>query len=313
MPAPSREAVRAIYERALPDLVFEAQRVHRAHHDPAAVQLCTLSNVKSGGCPEDCAYCPQSAHYRTGVAVTGVLPVAEVRAQAEQAKAAGATRFCMGAAWREAPADGRFAQVLDLVRAVAATGLEVCCTLGMLTDAQARALKAAGCTAYNHNLDTSPEYYGEIVTTRTYEDRLRTIERVAAAGMVVCCGGILGLGESREDRIGLLAALAALDPPPESVPVNALVRVEGTPLADRPPVEPFELVRTIATARILLPRARVRLSAGRTDMSPELQALCFLAGANSIFLGEKLLTTPNPAPSEDHSLLATLGMRPLGA
>lgn len=304
----SRDTVREIYNRPLPDLVFEAMTIHRQHNDPRAVQHCTLSNIKSGGCPEDCKYCPQSAHYKTGVTAERLIDLDEVTAQAEAAKAAGSTRFCMGAAWRN-PRDGKeFESVLEMIRRVNAMGMESCVTLGMLTTEQARRLKEAGLKAYNHNLDTSPEYYKEIITTRTYEDRLATIRNVREAGIEVCCGGILGMGESREDRIGLLAELANLDPQPESVPINALVPVEGTPLGDKQPVDGIEMVRCIATARILMPLSRVRLSAGRMEMSDETQALCFLAGANSIFAGEKLLTTPNPGTDHDSSLMENLGM-----
>jgi len=304
----SRDAIRAIYERPLPDLIFEAMTIHRQHHDPLAVQHCTLSNIKSGGCPEDCAYCPQSAHYKTGVKAERLINLDEMTAQAEAARSAGSTRFCMGAAWRS-PRDGEeFERVLEMVRRVNNLGMESCVTLGMLTPEQAVRLKEAGLKAYNHNLDTSPEYYEEIITTRTYEDRLRTIKNVRAAGIDVCCGGILGMGETREDRVGLLCELANLDPQPESVPINALVPVEGTPLGDRSPVDGIEMVRCIATARILMPYSRVRLSAGRMEMSDETQALCFLAGANSIFTGEKLLTTPNPGKDHDAELMDSLGM-----
>ena len=306
----TRAELLACYEQPLPDLLYHAATVHRAHHDPRAVQLSTLANIKQGGCPEDCAYCPQAARYRTGVETTALLDVADVRARARAARAGGSTRFCMGAAWRDVPDDARFAQVCDLVREVAGLGLQVCCTLGMLTQPQAVALRAAGCHFYNHNLDTSPEFYGSIISTRTYQERLDTLARVRAAGLLVCCGGILGMGESRADRVGLLAELVAMDPPPESVPINALVRVEGTPLSDQRPVEPLEMVRMVATTRIALPLAQVRLSAGRREMSAELQALCFLAGANSVFTGEKLLTTPNPDHDADLGLLASLGMYP---
>jgi biotin synthase len=308
-----RLAVSDIYHLPLPDLIFNAQSVHRQRHDPHEVQLCTLSNIKSGGCPEDCAYCPQSAHYETGVENDGLLEPSVVEEQARRAKAEGSTRFCMGAAWRQPPEGAQFDSVLALVRTVAGMGMEVCCTLGMLTEDQARNLKAAGLTAYNHNLDTSPEFYPEIITTRTYEDRLTTLERVRAAGLQVCCGGIVGMGESREDRIGLLTTLANLDPPPESVPINGLVRVAGTPLTDQPPFDPIELVRTVATARLIMPDSRVRLAAGRNEMSVELQALCFLAGANSIFAGEKLLTTPNASPHTDHVLFRAIGLSPASA
>jgi biotin synthase len=305
--------IEAIYTLPLPELVFHAQQVHRAFHPPDEVQGCALLSIKTGGCPEDCAYCPQSAHYRTGVQRTELMSVEEVVAAAEAARALGATRFCMGAAWREVPSGPAFERLLEMVRRVRALGLEVCGSLGMLTQEQAYALAAAGLTAYNHNLDTSPEYYGRIITTRTYEDRLRTLERVRRAGLWVCCGGIIGMGESRWDRYRLLQQLATQSPHPESVPINLLVRVAGTPLADAPPLDVFELVRMIATARILMPASRVRLSAGRLSLSDEAQALCLLAGANSIFLGERLLTTPNPSPERDRALLERLGMRLHGA
>lgn len=305
----TREAIREIYRLPLPELLFRAQTVHRAHHDPCAVQVCRLLSIKTGGCPEDCAYCPQSAHYRTGVERQALLSIEEILLAASQAKAEGATRFCMGAAWRELPAGQEFDSVLATVRAVARLGMEVCCTMGMLTEDQARQLKQAGLTAYNHNLDTSPEFYGEIITTRTYAERLQTINAVRQAGITVCCGGILGMGESEEDRIGLLEQLSNLRPHPESVPINMLVRAAGTPLAQQESLDPLVMMRTIATARILMPSSMVRLAAGRTSMSREAVALCFLAGANSIFFGDKLLTTPNPAPSADAQLLEDLGMK----
>jgi biotin synthase len=268
-----------------------------------------LLSIKTGGCPEDCAYCPQSAHHHTGLAREELLSVGETLAAARSARDNGATRFCMGAAWRDVPEDARFERVLEMVRGVRGLGMEACCTLGMLTGEQAEALAQAGLTAYNHNLDTSPEFYGEIIHTRTYRERLDTLGRVRRAGITVCSGGIIGMGEDRAARCGLLQQLSSLDPHPESVPVNMLVRVAGTPLADQPPADPFELVRTIATARILMPRAKVRLSAGRLSLSEEAQALCFLAGANSVFLGDKLLTTPNPAQDADTRLFERLGMR----
>lgn len=304
----TRDEVRAIYEAPFPDLLFRAMSVHRAHHDPRLVQHCTLSNIKEGGCPEDCAYCPQSAHYRTGVKNRPMLEVEDVLDQARRARESGSTRFCMGASWRDVRNGDDFETVLAMVRGVRALGMEACVTLGMLTAEQAQRLKEAGLTAYNHNLDTSREFYPRIISTRTYDERLETVRHVRAAGIEVCCGGILGMGESREDRIGLLMELANLDPYPESVPINALVPVEGTPLAEQPPIDGLEMVRAIATARILMPRARVRLAAGRTAMSDELQALCFLAGANSLFTGEKLLTTPNPGRDADARLLARLGL-----
>lgn len=304
-----RGEIRQIYSLALPELIFQAQLAHREFHKPDEVQLCRLLSIKTGGCPEDCAYCPQSAHYRTGVEREELLEHGEVIASATKAKSEGATRFCMGAAWRDAPQGKEFERVLEMVRSVAALDMEVCCTLGMLTERQAARLKEAGLTAYNHNLDTSPEFYGEIITTRVYEERLRTIGHVRKAGITVCCGGILGMGESEEDRAGLLQQLANLDPHPESVPINMLVRAPGTPLERVAEVEPLVMVRTIATARILMPQSRVRLAAGRRSLSEEAAALCFLAGANSIFTGEKLLTTPNPSEDEDAALLKNLGLR----
>ena len=303
-----QEEIRAIYDQPLLELVFQAQQTHRQFHRAGEVQLCRLLSIKTGGCPEDCAYCPQSAHYHTGTAPHALLPVEEVRQAAQSALAEGATRFCMGAAWR-AVRDGRdFENVLEMVRAVARLGMEVCCTLGMLNEVQARRLAEAGLTAYNHNLDTSPEYYGKIITTRHYQDRLRTLEHVRRAGITVCCGGIIGMGESDDDRVGLLRQLACLRPHPESVPINLLVPVKGTPLADMEAVDPLTLVRTIATARLLMPASVVRLSAGRRSLSREAAALCFMAGANSVFFGEKLLTTPNPARDEDDLLFRDLGL-----
>jgi len=301
--------IQAIYDAPLPDLMFRAQLAHRAYHRPGEVQGCVLLSIKTGGCPEDCAYCPQSAHYRTGVERRELLSVEETLAAAKDAKAQGATRFCMGAAWRDVPQGEPFDRVLAMVRGVRALGLEACCTLGMLTQQQADALAEAGLTAYNHNLDTSSEFYGQIIGTRTYQERLATLECVRRSGVTVCCGGIIGMGESRADRYGLLRELSTLDPHPESVPVNLLVRVRGTPLGDQPPVDPLELVRMIASARILMPASMVRLSAGRLSLSEEAQALCFLAGANSIFMGEKLLTTPNPEAETDRQLLDKLGLR----
>lgn len=303
------EEIETIYNLPLPELVFQAQTIHRRHHNPEEVQGCTLLSIKTGGCPEDCAYCPQSAHYQTGLNRHSLLGVDETLAAASRAKEQGATRFCMGAAWRDAPKGTEFDSVLEMVRGVRSLGMEACCTLGMLTDDQAQALAEAGLTAYNHNLDTSPEFYGEIITTRTYEDRLATLERVRRSGVTICSGGIIGLGETRADRYGLLQTLSSQNPHPESVPINMLVRVEGTPLAGRAETDPLEMVRMIATARILMPGSMVRLSAGRLSLSDEAQALCFLAGANSIFMGEKLLTTPNPERDRDHTLLGKLGMR----
>jgi biotin synthase len=304
-----------LYALPLPDLIFRAQTIHREFHAAYEVQGCVLLSVKTGGCPEDCAYCPQSAHYDTPVSAQSLLSVNDTLQAARQARAQGATRFCMGAAWRDVPEDPRFEQVLEMVRGVRALGLEACCTLGMLTQAQADRLAEAGLTAYNHNLDTSPDFYNQIISTRTYDDRLDTLRRVRKAGITVCCGGIIGMGESREQRCGLLAQLACQNPHPESVPINMLVRVEGTPLAEESAtsatsaIDAFEMVRAIATARILMPASIVRLSAGRLALSEEAQALCFLAGANSIFMGEKLLTTPNPAPGADTTLLDKMGMR----
>jgi biotin synthase len=303
------KAVRAIHDLPLPDLIVRAQNMHREHHPLGEVQLCSLLSVKTGGCPEDCAYCPQSSRYDTGVDAQRMMKPAEVLEAAGRAKDSGATRFCMGAAWREVKEGPAFDSVLEMVRGVRALGMEACCTLGMLDEAQARRLADAGLSAYNHNLDTSKTFYGEIISTRVYEDRLRTLRNVRQAGITVCSGGIIGMGESLDDRCGMLMTLANLDPQPESVPVNALVPAPGTPLADRPPVDPIELVRVIATARILMPKARVRLSAGRLALSREAQVLCFLAGANSIFYGEKLLTTGNPDVEADRALLRDAGLR----
>ena len=305
--------IEAIYTASLPDLIFRAQTVHRAHHRTDEVQGCVLLSIKTGGCPEDCAYCPQSAHYKTGVEREGLVSVEAALEAAGNAKAQGATRFCMGAAWRDIPKGEQFERVLDMVRGVRALGMEACCTLGMLTDEQAVALAEAGLTAYNHNLDTSSEFYGEIISTRTYEDRLATLDRVRRSGVTVCCGGIIGMGESRQERYRLLRELSTLHPHPESVPVNMLVRVEGTPLAKQRAEDPLELVRMIATARILMPESMVRLSAGRMSLTDEAQALCFLAGANSIFMGDKLLTTPNPEANVDRQLFDKLGMRLMAA
>jgi biotin synthase len=307
----SLEDVMRLFARPLLDLVFEARAVHLRHHENDAVQLCTLLSIKTGGCPEDCAYCPQSARYDTAVGAERLMELDAVLAEAGAAKEKGATRFCMGAAWREVKDGPAFDRVLDMVRGVKALGLEACCTLGMLTDSQAEALRDAGLDAYNHNIDTSPTFYGEIIHTRTYQDRLETLARVRRAGITVCSGGIIGMGERIEDRAAMLYTLANLAPPPESVPINALVPVGGTPLANRPAIDPLEMVRCIAVARILMPRAMVRLSAGRTALSREAQVLCFIAGANSIFYGERLLTTPNPEATADDQLLAQLGLRGL--
>jgi biotin synthase len=307
-----RASVRELYRRPLLDLVYAAQEVHRKYHTAGEVQLCRLLSIKTGGCPEDCSYCPQSAHYESSVESQSLMKLEEVRVAAEEARAEGATRFCMGAAWREVRDGQDFEAVLEMVRTVGSMGLEVCCTLGMLTPEQAKRLANAGLTAYNHNLDTSPEFYGQIITTRQYDDRLRTIEAVRDAGISVCCGGIVGMGESDEDRIGLLFQLVSMRPHPESVPINMLVRVEGTPLAEQQALDPFTMVRMIAAARILMPMSRVRLSAGRRSLSREAVALCFMAGANSIFVGDKLLTTPNPERNEDDQLLRDLGLRAAG-
>ena len=309
----TRDEVSAIYNSPILDLIYQAATVHRQHHDPQEVQVCTLLSVKTGGGPEDCAYCPQAARYHTAVETQKLLAVDDVLEAASRAKATGSSRFCMGAAWREVRDNRDFDKVLDMVRGVNAMGLEVCCTLGMLTESQAEKLKDAGLYAYNHNLDSSAEFYGDIITTRTYDDRLDTLGHVRGAGISVCSGGIIGMGESHTDRIGMLLTLATLPQHPESVPVNALVPVEGTPLADQERVSVWEMVRMIATARMLMPAAMVRLSAGRVQMSVEEQALCFLAGANSIFAGDKLLTTPNPATDADLHLFQTLNIRPRAA
>jgi biotin synthase len=306
----TRDDVRALFDLPFPDLMFRAQTIHRENFDPAEVQISTLLSIKTGGCPEDCAYCPQSAKYDTGVKAEKLMALDAVLAEARAAKNAGASRFCMGAAWRE-PKDRDLESVCAMVEGVRALGLETCATLGMLTAPQARRLKEAGLDYYNHNLDTSPEFYEEIITTRTYRDRLDTLGHVREAGIHVCCGGIVGMGETREDRIGMIATLASLPEHPESVPINMLVRVAGTPLSGEAKLDPLEFVRTIAVARITMPRSVVRLSAGREDMSEETQALCFLAGANSIFYGPKLLTTPNPGADRDRDLMDRLGMVPM--
>ena len=303
----SREEVEALYRAPFMDLVFRAQATHRQHHEPNTVQMSTLLSIKTGACPEDCAYCPQSVRYDTGVEAQALMAVEEVRSAATRARAAGATRFCMGAAYRS-PKARDLAVIAEMVRAVRELGLETCATLGMLEPAQAQQLKDAGLDYYNHNLDTSAQFYDQIISTRTYQDRLDTLSAVRSAGIKVCCGGIVGLGESGADRAELLRTLANLPEHPESVPINQLVKVPGTPLAGAGEVDPFDFVRTIALARILMPRAHVRLSAGREAMSDELQALCFLAGANSIFYGEKLLTTGNPDVARDRELFARLGL-----
>jgi biotin synthase len=304
------EEVREIYNTPVLQLIVRAANVHKQYQSTGEVQVCTLLSVKTGGCPEDCSYCPQAARYNTGVEAHKLMKYEEVVDKALIAKNAGSTRFCMGAAWRDVR-DGRdFDNVIDMVKGVNALGLEVCCTLGMLTEAQAERLKEAGLYAYNHNLDTSHEHYSDIITTRTYQDRLRALDNVEKAGISVCCGGIIGMGETDEDRIKLLYTLATRPQHPESVPVNALVAVEGTPLAGQQKVQTWEMVRMIATARILMPKAMVRLSAGRNEMNIEQQSLCFLAGANSIFTGEKLLTTPNPDFSADKEMFEVLGLKP---
>jgi len=306
----TQDEVQAIHDTPLLDLVHRAGAVHHASFGSHEVQLCQLLSIKTGGCPEDCGYCPQAARYHTGVEAEALMDVSLVLGEAERARAAGATRFCMGAAWRS-PKGRQFQQVLDMVRGVRALGMEACCTLGMLDAGQAEQLAEAGLTAYNHNLDTSPEFYGEVITTRTYGDRLQTLQHVRDAGISVCCGGILGMGEGTGDRCGMLRVLANQPEHPESVPINALVAVEGTPLADQERVSTVGMVRAIATARILMPKAMVRLSAGRAEMSEDAQLLCFLAGANSIFFGDRLLTTANPAWDEDRAMFERAGIRPL--
>jgi biotin synthase len=305
----TREEVKALYDQPLLPLLDEARRVHRQHHPDNEVQLCTLLSVKTGGCPEDCAYCPQSSHYETNVSPEKMLDVQSVIASAKRAKELGSTRFCMGAAWREVKEGPAFDKVVDMVKGVKELGLEACVTLGMLNESQAKRLADAGLDAYNHNLDTSREHYRSIIKTRTYDDRLRTLENVRKAGITVCSGGIIGMGESDDDRCEMLRTLANLEPQPESVPINALVPVEGTPLALQKPVDPLDLVRMIAVARILMPKSRVRLSAGRESLTREAQMLCMLAGANSIFYGEKLLTTPNPSANEDLALIRDAGLQ----
>lgn len=306
----TKDQIAAIYNSPVLELIYRAATVHREYHETGEVQVCTLLSVKTGGCPEDCAYCPQAARYHTNVKVHKLMEVDEVINAAQQAKENGSTRFCMGAAWREVRDNRDFDKVLDMVKGVNGMGMEVCCTLGMLTEEQAVKLRDAGLYAYNHNLDTSEEHYGEIISTRTYDDRLDTLENVRKSGISVCSGGIIGMGESHEDRIGMLHTLSNLPEHPESVPVNALVPVEGTPLEEQPRVSVWEMVRMIATARIIMPKAMVRLSAGRVRMTIEEQALCFLAGANSIFAGDKLLTTPNPEVDADKELFQTLNLKP---
>lgn len=297
---------RELYQKPFMDLLEESHRVHRLHHDPLDIQKCTLLSIKTGGCPENCAYCPQSAHYDTSVVRHSLMDLESVRVAVKEAKARGSERFCMGAAWRQVKSGPEFDQVLEMIGIVKSEGMEACATLGMLNEQQAKELKEAGLDVYNHNLDTSPTYYPKIVATRSYQDRLDTLKSVRQVGLSVCCGGIIGMGESRSDRCALLAELADMDPQPESVPINLLVPVEGTPLQDSLPLNSVDLVRTIAVARILMPKARVRLSAGRISLSPEAQILAFFAGANSIFLGEKLLTRPNPSLDADEALLKDL-------
>jgi len=306
----TREEIKEIYDSPIMELIYRAATAHREYNDPKEVQVCTLLSVKTGGCPEDCAYCPQAARYHTDVKVHKLLPTEEVLANAKAAKESGSTRFCMGAAWREVRDNKDFDRVLDMVKGVNEMGMEVCCTLGMLTEDQAMKLKEAGLYAYNHNLDTSEEHYDDIISTRTYDDRLDTIDNVRKAKISVCSGGIIGMGEKDEDRIGMLHTLATMEEHPESVPVNALVPVEGTPLAEQPRVSVWEMIRMIATARIIMPKSMVRLSAGRVRMNMEEQALCFLAGANSIFAGDKLLTTPNPDVVEDKEMFQVLNLKP---
>ncbi len=301
----------ALHDLPLLDLVHRAQSIHRANHPPDAVQLATLLSVKTGGCPEDCAYCPQSSHYDTTVGAERMMPVDEVIAAARKAREHGASRFCMGAAWREVKDGPAFDRMVDMVRGVKSLGLEACCTLGMLNESQAKRLKDAGLDMYNHNLDTSKEFYGQIIKSRTFEQRIETLTNVRRAGIGVCSGGIIGMGETVRDRCAMLMTLSSMDPHPDSVPINALVPVEGTPLAQQAPIDPIELVRMIATARIVMPKSMVRLSAGRTALSREAQLLCMMAGANSIFYGEKLLTTPNPGTDDDAQLLRDAGIRPL--
>lgn len=302
--------IKEIYDTPLLDLIYRAATIHREYNDTGEVQVCTLLSIKTGGCPEDCAYCPQAARYSTGVNVQALMQKKEVLEYAAKAKAAGSTRFCMGAAWREVRDNKDFDRVLEMVKGVNELGMEVCCTLGMLNEDQAKKLADAGLHAYNHNLDTSAEYYNEIITTRTYNDRLSTLDNVRKAGVTVCCGGIIGLGETHEDRIGMLHTLATMPKHPDSVPINALVRVKGTPLENNAKIDIWDMVRMIATARILMPATMVRLSAGRTEMNQAEQALCFMAGANSIFAGDKLLTTPNPSFEEDNLMFELLGLKP---
>lgn len=306
----TKEEILDIHQLPLMELLYRAATVHRQHHDPNTVQVSTLLSIKTGGCPEDCGYCPQAARYHTQIEGNELMSVSQVKAQALRAKASGSSRVCMGAAWRNVKDGPEFDQVLEMVRTINKLDMEVCCTLGMVTENQAKRLAEAGLYAYNHNLDSSEEYYREVISTRGYGDRLKTIDNIRKTNVTVCSGGIIGMGESLADRAGMLVALSTLDPQPESVPINALVAVAGTPLEDQEPVEIWEMVRMVATARIVMPRTQVRLSAGRTGMSQEGQALCFLAGANSIFAGDKLLTTPNPDVDQDMAMFAKLGLHP---
>ena len=306
----TKEEISEIYNSPLLELIFKAATIHREYHATGEVQVCTLLSIKTGGCPEDCAYCPQAARYNTGLDVQALMKKEEVLAYAKKAKDAGSTRFCMGAAWREVRDNRDFDRVLEMVEGVNELGMEVCCTMGMLTEDQAKKLYDAGLYAYNHNVDTSEEHYADIITTRTYNDRLKTLGNVRKAGISVCSGGIIGLGETHDDRIGMLHTLSTLPQHPGSVPINALVRVKGTPLQDSPKVDIWDMVKMIATTRVIMPQAMVRLSAGRSEMSVAEQALCFMAGANSIFSGDKLLTTPNPAFDEDSAMFQLLGLKP---
>lgn len=309
----TKQEILDIYNTPLLELVYRAATVHREHHDPRKVQVSSLLSIKTGGCPEDCGYCPQAARYHTGLKAHKLMPVEQVVDAAKKAKAGGASRMCLGAAWREVRDNRDFDTVLEMVKAVNQEGMEVCCTLGMLTEEQAAKLADAGLYAYNHNLDTSEEYYNEIISTRTYDDRLNTLNNARKAGVTLCSGGIIGMGESAEDRIGMLLQLSSMNPHPESVPINALVAVEGTPLENQPPVPIWDMIRMVATARIVMPTSVVRLSAGRVGMSIEGQAFCFMAGANSIFAGDKLLTTPNPEFNEDKQMFDLLGLIPTDA
>ncbi|MFO7702688.1 MAG: biotin synthase BioB [Psychroflexus maritimus] len=307
----TKEEILAIYNKPLMELMYEAATIHRKHHNPNQVQVSTLLSIKTGGCPEDCGYCPQAARYHTDIEGNDLMSINQVKAQALRAKSSGSSRVCMGAAWRNVKDGEEFDQVLEMVRTINKLDMEVCCTLGMLTENQAQRLAEAGLYAYNHNLDSSEEYYKEVISTRGYEDRLKTLANVRKTNVTVCSGGIIGMGEKIEDRAGMLVALTTLNPQPESVPINALVPVEGTPLEEQQPVSIWEMIRMIATTRIVMPETQVRLSAGRTQMSKEGQAMCFFAGANSIFAGDKLLTTPNPDVNEDMELFKELGLQPM--